>query len=239
MDRIQASRFRGFKSRRAQVFSILSLVLIFVAPWCDAQESQPQFRVTNYTIDATLFPSTHMLAAKARIELLPQADLTSLSFRLDSALRVKSVVGPTGQPAQFEQQGLILTLSLPSPLSQGKPAALTVEYSGALASADGSPVEGLKLAYVGPEGSYLLYPACWFPVNGAGLDRFSASMHITVPQGEPVKGMAPMARPSDISSRLWVWIAPGMPMPNASGPFSAAAATNTAARPTSEWKAAT
>ena len=30
-----------------------------------------------------------------------------------------------------------------------------------------------------------------------------------------------------------------MPMPNASGAFSAAAATNTAARPTSEWNAAT
>lgn len=166
--------------------AILFLALALVAPWCKAQESQPQFRVTNYTIDATLFPSTHMLAAKTRIELLPEADLTSLSFRLDSALRVKSVVGPTGQPAQFEQQGLILNLSLPSPLSQGKPAALTVEYSGALASADGSPVEGLKLAYVGPEGSYLLYPACWFPVNGAGLDRFSSTMHITVPQGETV-----------------------------------------------------
>ncbi len=32
---------------------------------------------------------------------------------------------------------------------------------------------------------------------------------------------------------------PGTPMPNASGAFSAAAATNTAARPTSEWNAAT
>ncbi len=32
---------------------------------------------------------------------------------------------------------------------------------------------------------------------------------------------------------------PGVPMPNASGAFSAPAATNTAARPTSEWNAAT
>ena len=34
---------------------------------------------------------------------------------------------------------------------------------------------------------------------------------------EPVKVMAPMAVPSDISTRLWVWIAPGTPMPKASG----------------------
>ena len=55
----------------------------------------------------------------------------------------------------------------------------------------------------------------------------------------PEKVMAPIARPTDISTRLSVWIAPGTPMLNASGAFSAAAATNTAARPTSEWNAAT
>ena len=55
----------------------------------------------------------------------------------------------------------------------------------------------------------------------------------------PEKVTAPIARPTDISTRLWVWIAPGMPMLNASGAFSAAAATKTAAKPTSEWNAAT
>ena len=34
-------------------------------------------------------------------------------------------------------------------------------------------------------------------------------------------------------------MSPGVPMPNASGAFSAPAATKTAARPTSEWNAAT
>ncbi len=34
---------------------------------------------------------------------------------------------------------------------------------------------------------------------------------------EPVKVMAPIATPSDISIRLWVWIAPCVPMPKASG----------------------
>ena len=48
-----------------------------------------------------------------------------------------------------------------------------------------------------------------------------------------------MARPTDISTRLSVWMWCGTPMPNAAGAFSAPAATNTAARPTSEWNAAT
>jgi hypothetical protein len=56
---------------------------------------------------------------------------------------------------------------------------------------------------------------------------------------EPEKVMAPMASPIDISTRLWLWMAPGTPIPNASGAFSAAAATNTAAIPTNEWNAAT
>ena len=51
--------------------------------------------------------------------------------------------------------------------------------------------------------------------------------------------MAPITRPSDISISDWVWMAPGTPMPNDAGALSADAATNTAARPTSEWNAAT
>ena len=56
---------------------------------------------------------------------------------------------------------------------------------------------------------------------------------------EPVKVTAPMATPSDISTRLAVWI--GARRADAEGfrRIKAAAATSTAARPTSEWKAAT
>src|SRR3981189_1374762 len=56
---------------------------------------------------------------------------------------------------------------------------------------------------------------------------------------EPVNVNAPMATPSDISTRLWAWMCPGVPMSNASGAENAPAATSTAAMPTSEWNAAT
>ena len=65
---------------------------------------------------------------------------------------------------------------------------------------------------------------------------------------EPEKVIAPMAMPSPISTRLTVWMtANGWPiigvtisaMPNATGLRNAAPATSTAARPTSEWNAAT
>ena len=64
-----------------------------------------------------------------------------------------------------------------------------------LSSADGSPVEGIKVAYVGPEGSYLLYPGRWFPVSAYSVNRFSATMNITVPSDETVIASGKAAAP--------------------------------------------
>ena len=73
-----------------------------------------------------------------------------------------------------------------NPIPQGKASSITVRYGGTLSSADGSPVENLKLAYVGAEGSYLLYTGRWFPVSDYRLGRFAATMQITVPSDEMV-----------------------------------------------------
>ena len=57
----------------------------------------------------------------------------------------------------------------------------TFEYEGTLENADDSPVQGLKLAYVGPDTSYLLYSGLWFPVAGYGINRFTSTISVTVP----------------------------------------------------------
>jgi len=151
-----------------------------------AQAPAPRFEVTNYIINAELFPSTHMLSAKVRVDILPQADLTTLAFELHSNLRVDKVLDTQGQEITFRQDGQALTLSLLNPLPEGKLASISVNYGGSLASEAGSPVEGLKLAYVGTEGSYLLYPGRWFPVSAYSVNRFAATMNITVPSDETV-----------------------------------------------------
>ena len=57
---------------------------------------------------------------------------------------------------------------------------------------------------------------------------------------DPENVMAPMAMPKPISTRLIGLIRPSSPkIPNAAGLRNAAAATSTAAMPTSEWNAAT
>jgi tetratricopeptide (TPR) repeat protein len=173
------------------------------AVWAGAQSTEHRFDVTNYIITAELLPSQHLLNAKAEVSLIPGEDNTTLAFQLHSALRVKQVVDAGGQDVSFKQDGQALELSLPSPLSAGKATSFTFTYGGTLSSADGSPVEGIKVAYVGPEGSYLLYPGHWFPVNANYGNRFTATMHITVPSEETViasgKAAAPEREPGKVT----------------------------------------
>ena len=138
---------------------LLGLVLGTAPVWGQAQSGSQRFEVKNYVIDAQLLSSQHLLSAKARVDIVPNTDITSLNFELHSNLRVQKVVDSTGQDVTYRQDGQSLNLSLLNPLPAGKPASITVTYGGMLSSADGSPVEGIKVAYIGPEGSYLLYPA--------------------------------------------------------------------------------
>ena len=178
------------------------LVLALLLPGAAAQ-GQTRFEVTRYAIDAELFPSTHILTAKARIDFVPKADLTTLAFELHSVLRVEKIVDAAGQELRFRREGLTLQVDFLNPVLQGKASSITVNYGGSLASADGSPVENLKLAYIGPEGSYLLYVARWFPVSAYGVNRFAATMRITVPADELViasgKALAPIRQPAKVT----------------------------------------
>ena len=144
---------------------LLGVALAMVPVLGQAQRGAPRFEVKNYVINAELLTSQHLLTAKARVDIVPNSDITSLAFELQSNLRVEKVVDTTGQEISFKQEGQALNLSLLNPLPASKPASITVTYGGMLNSADGSPVEGIKVAYIGPEGSYLLYPGRWFPVS--------------------------------------------------------------------------
>jgi aminopeptidase N len=173
---------RGLKGFASCVGIALALTVSNVR----AQTPGPRFSVTRYTIEAELFPSTHALKSRTRIEFTPEADLTTLSFELHGSLQVEKVADDAGRDARFRREGLLLHIDLMNPIPQGKPSAITVTYGGVLGSAEASPVENLKLAYVAPEGSYLLYPARWFPVSDYGVNRFAATMRITVPSDETV-----------------------------------------------------
>jgi len=166
-------------------------------------QTAANFDVTKYSIDAEIFSSTHILSAKARIEFIPNMDLTTLGFELNSGLHVDKVTDAAGGELRFRQEGLSFRVDFLNPLFQGSPSSITVAYGGPLLSAEGSPVENLRLAYVGSEGTYLLYPARWFPVSAYGVDRFTANMRFTVPADETViasgKPTAPVRQTSKVT----------------------------------------
>ena len=100
---------------------------------------------------------------------------------------------------------------------------MTFEYEGALASAEDSPVEGLKLAYIGEDVTYLLYPGRWFPVTGYGIDRFTANINITAPAGTVIIGSGSVkpekAAPAGKVVSSFSWTKPSFPGTIIAGPF--------------------
>jgi len=72
-------------------------------------------------------------------------------------------------------------VSLTTAVPKDQSTVLTFEYSGVLDSADDSPVPGLQLTSINDDTSYLLYAGDWFPINAYGVNRFTATINVTVP----------------------------------------------------------
>jgi tetratricopeptide (TPR) repeat protein len=173
------------RPRRAQgvVASSLSLLLFaFVAPPVRAAE-RVHLRVDDYQIEAELTPHLHQISAHAKVKFTALQDLNTAVFELHNALRVTRVLDEKGQPLSAERvtQDSTIRVPLPAGLSRDATTTLTFEYEGTLETADDSPVPGLKLASIGDDTSYLLYAGRWFPVSGYGLNRFTATISVTVP----------------------------------------------------------
>src|SRR5579872_4656146 len=171
--------------RRAQSVLASSLVLlafIFISAPAWAAE-KVHLRVEDYQIDAEITPHLHQISARAKVKFTALQDLNTAVFELHNALRVTRVLDDKNQPLSAERvtQDSTIRVPLPAGLAKDASTTLTFEYEGTLETADDSPVPGLKLAYIGDDTSYLLYSGRWFPVSGYGLNRFTATIHVTVP----------------------------------------------------------
>lgn len=144
---------------------------------------KPRLHVDDYHIDAELTPHIHRLTAIAKVKFTALENIDAASFELHNDLRVSKVTDETGKTLSAERiaQDSTIRVQLPKPLQKDESTSLTFEYDGTLETADDSPVQGMKLAYVGDDTSYLLYAGRWFPVEGYGINRFTATMNITVP----------------------------------------------------------
>jgi len=179
----------GWSRRTLQHIGFIVCALLLLAITSSAAEKQ-RLRVDDYEITAELLPKAHKLTARAQVRFTALDDISVATFELHNALRVTKVEDADGHPLTAERvtQDSTVRVPLPAGLSKGASSTLTFFYEGVLQSSDESPVEGLKLAYVGEPESYLLYAGRWFPMVGYETSRFTAAMHITVPTSLMVVG---------------------------------------------------
>ena len=163
------------------LYRIAFLFLLFSLPAWAAEKTR--LHVDDYQIDAELTPHTHRLSAHVKVKFTALDNINTAIFELHNGLRVTKVLDDAGQPASAERitQDSTVRVQLPKDLAKGESTSLAFDYDGTLESGDDSPVQGLKVAYVGDDTTYLLYAGRWFPVAGYGLNRFTATMNITVP----------------------------------------------------------
>jgi hypothetical protein len=193
--------------RRALFFIGMVACLCFPAVAAD----RSRIKAEDYVIDAEIVPRTHRLTARAKVKFTALDDVNFASFELHNGLRVTKVTDEKGKPLTAERvtQDSSIRISFPNTMQKGTSTTLTFDYEGALASGDDSPVEGLKLAYIGEDAIYLLYPGRWFPVTNYGIDRFTAAINVTVPTGITVVGsgsstvMKPAAAGKTVASFSW------------------------------------
>ena len=173
--------FQPRRQRRALTASCVFLVLSAFSPAWAAEKIR--LRVDDYQIDAELSPHTHKIAARAKVKFTALENVNVATFELHNDLRVTKVTDDAGKPLSAERvtPDSTVRVQLPTTLNKDSSTTLTFDYDGVLDSADNSPVQGLKLASIGDDTSYLLYAGRWFPVSAYGTNRFTATVNVTVP----------------------------------------------------------
>jgi tetratricopeptide (TPR) repeat protein len=166
--------------RKLSACLVLALLVITVPAWA---AEKTHFRADDYQIDAVLFPHEHKIVARAKVKITALEELNIATFQLHNDLRLTKVTDAFGKPLTADRlpQNSSVRISLNQRLPKDQSTTLTFDYEGVLDSADDSPVPGLKLTSINDDTCYLIYAGDWFPVNDFGIDRFTATINITVP----------------------------------------------------------
>nr|MDQ3816807.1 hypothetical protein [Acidobacteriota bacterium] len=142
-----------------------TLLCLLVAATAQAQQTgRARFDVTNYRIEAQLLPDQHLLRAGAEVTFTPLDATRSVIFELNGSLKVTKIER-NGKPlTNFVQDaagadtsiGPNIRIDLGEVVPAGQPVVLRLQWEGGLTSPEGGPLATKRLAYVGPEGSYLM-----------------------------------------------------------------------------------
>src|SRR6185295_6663143 len=149
-----------------QIVTLISILVLGAVATQAQQQGRARFDITSYRIEAQLIPDQHMLRAAADITLTPLDATRSLIFELNGSLKVEAIER-NGKPlTNFVQDAVGLDaigpnvrIDLGEVVPAATPVTLRIRWSGALISPEGGPLATKRLAYIGTEGSYLMYAA--------------------------------------------------------------------------------
>src|SRR5918993_5610329 len=179
----------------AAAVALLSLSLAQAAAQQPQGPPRARFDVTHYRIEAELRPAEHVLRAGAEVAFTPIDATRTVVFELNGSLKVESIErngkalsGWVQDPVGLESIGPHVRVDLGEVVQAGVPVTLRFRWSGALVTPEGGPLANRRLAYVGTEGSYLMYAARWFPFHEYAADRATSDITLIVPSGTLVAG---------------------------------------------------
>lgn len=186
---------------RALATVFVALVFLALAPASLlAQQPAPQqaasrYDITNYRIEAQIIPDQHLLRAGADISFVLLEATRSVVFELNGSLKIegielngKPLTGFVQDPVGVGALGPSVRVDLGEVMPANQPLTLRFRWSGALMTPEGGPLATKRLAYVGPEGTYLMYAARWFPFHDYAADRATSDITLIVPAGLQVAG---------------------------------------------------
>src|SRR6476661_6139478 len=177
------------------VSALLTLALAVRSQQPAPQQAASRFDVTHYRIEAQIIPDQHVLRAGADVTFVPLDATRSVVFELNGSLKVESIEKDGKPLTGFVQDnvgvgslGPSVRIDLGSVVPANQPVTLRIRWAGALVSPEGGPLATKRLAYVGTEGSYLMYASRWFPFHDYAADRATSDITFIVPAGLQVAG---------------------------------------------------
>ncbi len=188
------------KIRSYSLSLALTLAALFsLTATASAQAQAPvagtRYDITNYRIEAQIIPDQHLLRAAADITFTPLEATRTVVFELNGSLHVDGIERNAKPLANFVQDavgvssiGPSVRVDLGEVLPANQPVTLRFRWSGALVSPEGGPLATKRMAYIGTEGSYLMYASRWFPFHDYAADRATADITVIVPTGMLVAG---------------------------------------------------
>ncbi len=176
----------GFRRLRVGL-GMLAAGFLLAGPLVAQRTERSTLDITGYVIDAEIDTTTHHLQAKAIVSFNPPENAEMVSFGFHPALKITKIHDDAGKILTGERSADgTIRVTPAAPFVKGQPTHWVFEYEGVITGKEDGPVEGLKLAAIEEPITYLLYASRWFPTTGFQTDRFTAEMHIRVPQGMKV-----------------------------------------------------